>query len=85
MSALSKATRKESDAYQAMTDASADVVARVLEGIDDDVTDRLRRRAQSLRKEWQAAARVLEAVTMRHWDYVEQGDRIIERRGLVRR
>ena len=58
MSALSKATRKESDAYQAMTDASADVVARVLEGI---------------------------AVTMRHWDYVEQGDRIIERRGLVRR
>ena len=56
MSALSKATRKESDAYQAMTDASADVVARVLEGIDDDVTDRLRRRAQSLRKEWQAAA-----------------------------
>lgn len=73
MSALSKATTREANAYQAMTDAQADVIARVLQGIDDDVTERLRRKSQAMRKEWEAAARVLEAVTVAEWDYEDDG------------
>lgn len=70
MSALRKVTKRESDAYAAMQAASAAVVQRLLDGVDDDLTERLRRRAQATRKEWESAARALEDATLRHWERV---------------
>ncbi len=78
MSALSKAAKAESDAYAAMCDASADVIARQLEGIEDAVTAKMRRRAQAMRKQWLAAARHYEDVNARLWVH-ERADRMASR------
>lgn len=84
MSALAKAAKAESDAYAAMCDASADVIARQLEGVEDATTAKLRRRAQAMRTQWLAAARRYEEVNARQWDF-EHAERVTERRVRVAR
>lgn len=78
MSMLSKATKAESDAYAAMVDAQADVIALQLEhaahavagiypaAVEQRLT-KLRARSAALRKVWLAAARKLEDATTRAW------------------
>lgn len=68
MSALTKATKREADAYQAMTDAQADVIAHQLAGIDNAETARLRKKSQACRAEWLTAARLLERASMAYWE-----------------
>ena len=68
MSALSKATKRESDAYQAMVDAQADVIAHQLARIDNAETARLRRKSQAAREAWHVAARLYEAACMAYWE-----------------
>lgn len=65
MSSLRKITRTESDAYQAYVKASSDAVIRTLDGLEDDETARLRRRAGAYRAQWLAAARRLEDATLK--------------------
>jgi len=69
MSALAKAAKRESDAYDAMVNAQAEVIAHQLAGIENAETARLRRRSQSLRTQWLAAARHYEDVNAREWDF----------------
>lgn len=63
-SRLAKATKIESAAYAAQVAASADVIRRVLDGIEDAETARLRRRADAYRVQWLAAARKLESLAV---------------------
>lgn len=65
MSSLKKVTQAESAAYQKMVSASAEVIDRVLSGIEDEHTARLRRRSTAYRAAWLATARKLEEVASR--------------------
>lgn len=62
-SRITKASRAADAAYDTYAAASAALIARTLNGVEDDVTERLRRRAASCHGQWLAAARRLEALT----------------------
>lgn len=69
-SQLTKAIKREADAYAAVTKASAAVVSHVTQHPqhgerDDDTAARLRRRADAMRVQWLATARELEAVQLK--------------------
>lgn len=70
MSAVDRAERRESAAYVAMVHAQAELIARQTEQdeytrMTDPVTERMRRRAASKRREWESAYRALEDVMER--------------------
>jgi hypothetical protein len=63
MTSTRKLIEREQSAYAAYVTATAAVIARRTDGIEDDETARLRRRAGAYRAQWTAAARHLEDVT----------------------
>lgn len=65
MSSIRKIIAAESAAYQKHVEASAAVVDRVTQGLDDDLTARLRRRSAAYQIQWLAAARKLEEINER--------------------